>query len=364
MRTHWIIKGALALLVFTPLALAQEEMGEAPAGQDMGIPKPAKELARYKALEGCWKGKGTVAPEPGAPAGEWTSVTETKWGYDGHWLVEKTVISMENMPKLMFKTFYGWDAEQHKFVSYGIGNMGGVCKAEIDWLSDGRMLTTNQMIEQGHRVVDSGLCTWGKNECTFVMKRSIDGGDFFVHVKGTMEKVDAVELPAVDNAFPMPTPQPEMKRIAGMVGDYQMEATMIMAPGTPEMKISATEAVSLKFDGSLMLFKSTGDPAPEMGDFVYHGLGAMAWNPNENRYDMIYINNVGEGGLYHGHWLADQKALVMSFAGTYHGQPCVNQGTTYCDDAGKVKGCENYMIIGTHEPYRAFKGTYTPKRQG
>ncbi len=114
-----------ALLVANPL-VAQED-------QPMGMPQPAKELAKLSRLIGHFKGQGTAKHSPDQPASNWTSITHCRKVLGGHFLREDVRIDMgeEKPAPLMFRTFYGVDQNNKRFTYQSIGNMGHAEKGEL-----------------------------------------------------------------------------------------------------------------------------------------------------------------------------------------------------------------------------------------
>ncbi len=90
-----------AVALFTSPVLAQE---------DMGPPKPAKELEKFSRLIGYWKGEGTAKSGPNTPTSKWTSSSYIRKVLDGHFLREDVRIDSDGwQAPLQFIQFYGYD---------------------------------------------------------------------------------------------------------------------------------------------------------------------------------------------------------------------------------------------------------------
>ena len=148
-------------------------------GQDsaepMGPPKPAPELQKFNRLVGNFEGSGTASMVPGAPAGGWTSQSTYKWILGGHFLQEDTRVDIAamgemKMPPMFFRSFYGWNRENKKYMSCSIGNMGPAEIAEIHWSDNDTMIVVNTGIEEGGSTSTScGLMTiWPKFTPSFL----------------------------------------------------------------------------------------------------------------------------------------------------------------------------------------------------
>ena len=86
------------------------------AQEDMAMPSPPKELQKFERLIGTWTGKGMAVMAPGAPEMPWTSKSMIRKVLNGFFLQEDTVIEAGPNMTLVFRTFYGFDTQNKKYM--------------------------------------------------------------------------------------------------------------------------------------------------------------------------------------------------------------------------------------------------------
>ncbi|MCA8955385.1 MAG: DUF1579 family protein [Planctomycetes bacterium] len=335
---------------------------------------PPAELKKLHRLLGSWEGSGTATMAPGTPATTWTAKQTSSLAVGGHALRDDTVISFpEGTPgiqgPLVFRGYTTWDRENKRFVAYGLSNEGSVNSSEITFIDENTMLSITVGEEQGQKVVDRWV-TWLKGDTlSFKGTRTIGTGDAFTHVEGSYKRTvkgvvpastagDAAQHKGLDLSSFKPfgeVPSP-MAKLNRMAGTYSFEGSMCMAPGGPPMSIGGKEVITPVFGGSVLWLDIHGAP-PKAGGPSYECIGAIAWDKSDNRYKMIYVNNMGESGETDG-WLAGD-VFIGTQSGTRGGQPYLTRSTLQLDSAGRPKSTSSHSLVGTHSPFECFKGNYT-----
>ena len=94
-----------------------------------------------------------------------------------------------------------------------------------------------------------------------------------------------------------------------------------------------------------------------MGSFKYEAWGAYAWNAHKNCYDIIWLSNLGEGGLAECRRSGKNKLILTSSRQTM-GQPMVERTIVDLADDGTVTGIVTTSITADHDPVVSFKASY------
>lgn len=323
-----------------------------------GPPQPAKELAKLERLIGNWVGSGTAVMAPGAPEMPWTATSTFKKAMGGHCLLEETLIDIgpEAPAPIVFKSYYGFDRENNRYVVCGISNMGPGAATELHLVDDDTLVTVESRLEEGKLVVDRWVTKLGKESYSFIGHRAIADGEFFVHVKGSMKRAKTAPRGIALNATASLRPVPaEMQKLSPLDGTYKFEGEMSMAPGQPAIKISGIETLEPVLGGNVLEMHVTGDPIPGMGK--YESWAALVWNPQKGSYTNLYVNNMGQIGSNEGRWVG--KDLVFTHSMLQKGQPTVGRVILRLDEKGGISSVSAHSIVAGGDPFIGFKGTYT-----
>lgn len=242
-----------AVALFASPVLAQE---------DMGFPKPAKELEKFSRLIGYWQGEGTSRSGPGTPMSKWTSSSHIRKVLDGHFLREDLRIDSDGwQTPLQFIQFYGYDQHKKRFIGIGISNMGSAELGEITFQDDNTMIQTSAKLKQGKRVVERWVTKFGDDgKISFVGHEAIGDGDWFVHAQGTSTRIDGepkAKIVDASHAF-MASPTAEMGKLKGLIGTYRFNGEILIMPGTPMRPISG-ESITEPFSYSAQAIPLAAD---------------------------------------------------------------------------------------------------------
>ena len=329
----------LTLILLSSLGFAQMEP-----------PQPAAEMAAYDRLLGSWESSGTVDMQ--GTEGKWTSRSHTRKVMNGHWVRSDTRIDVEGAGSIAFITFFGWDRELQRHVSYEISNMGTITENEVLWPSEDQMMSMSYSTNQGEPKVERWITNFEGDTHTFVGEEAASTGPWRVHVRGSAKKLaeeKPVDLTGLDAFFVQQSP--EMKTAAKMAGVYDFEGWFKMSPDVPKMELSGRETATSRFGGTVIEFTSKGQP----GD--WEGWSAMIYEPTLQRYRMVGIDNMGTGHVTDG-WNTDE-GWVLTNSGTMYGQPIASRMVMTTDDAGKLTGLTAHALMGAMAPYQTFEATYS-----
>ncbi len=333
------------------------------AAAQIGPPQPAAELAKLEPMLGSFEGEGVVTEGPGAKKTRWRSRSHVRKGFGGHWLVEDTVIEFDadmKMPALYFRSFTGFDRERRRFVTLMLSNMGTVSKADLDVLGGGRFAHTSVRRAEGRLVVERSISTYDARGCRFKSMYGRAGAPEITMLEGTLRRVEKVEVGVVEAAFPPEIPKERIEALAPLFGRYELEGSMVPAPGAPKIPVSGVEEISPICGGQLVAFEAQGAP---VGDFSYRGFVALAWNGEESRYEAIYVNNVGEGGWFEAALDPARGALVFVRAGPMMGVLSAQRSVLrFTRKAGLIESID-LVAPGAGRPYTAFAAEFRRTRR-
>ncbi len=346
MRT--LVIASAALLSFQCCAQAQE----GPSG-----PTPPPELAKFDRLLGTFKGTGSVWMAAGPPAMKWTSRARCKKALNDFTLVEETTIDLgEGVPPLLMASFRGYDPGKKQFKVCEMSNMGAISSSVIHWAGNDTMVSVNTSVEGGEVVVDRWVTELAEDSYTFTGHRAVGGADFFVHVKGTMERTDEPFKGFNPlSAKPFNEVAMEMEKLNRIAGQYTMRGTYRPTPGT-EIQISGEEQIIPLFGGGILGAHVKGDPIEGMGG-AYEAYAAFAWDPAKGCYASVYVNNMGEIGDGEIRIVGDK--LISTHVAVRMGQPALARGVMDLAKDGAITKVVSHGMIGANEPTVEFEATYT-----
>lgn len=335
----------LALLLCLPLA-AQG-----------GMPGPAPELAKLKPLAGQWEGSGTALFAPGAPASKWTGKVASEWALGGHWLMTDTEILFEGMPAMRFHEYMGWDGENKRYVQLTVNNIGEGVLNTAHLVGDDTLVVMVPNMREGTPQLERATTKFGADSQSFSLTFFGAVGTAREGVTGTFKRVAKVSVSALGSAPAMGPADPAMAKIARMAGRFEVAGEMIMAPGTPAMKITGVDAIRTLFDGSIVQVATTGTADGMPGTYEAHGY--YAWDATAGAYAVLMVSNMGEVMKGEARFAGD-ATLVQTFAGLRMGQLSVSRSIMHLDAKGHPQKVVNHSCMGTADPMQDFTGTYKP----
>ncbi|MBK8974987.1 MAG: DUF1579 family protein [Planctomycetes bacterium] len=347
MRIEFRAPVALALLVCTIPAVA--------AGQE--LPKPPTQLAKFRPLFGTWSGSGTTVPVAGADAMPWTATMSVEQIHDGFFVQENVRIEVGAPMPLAYRTIYGYDTENQRYVCYTVGNDGSSHFGEYSFPERGVLQMNSAGFRHDTPWLSRGI--WriaGRNRLTYRSEVAEGTGDMRVYVDGAFERADATPPQVVDASFIDPPVAPEMETLARRIaGAFDVKGSMIMMPGMPEQKIHGTETFTPILGGHAVHSAVVGFSEGEEGE--YHADTFWTWNAHDRCYDAVYFDNMGQVGRMQARWQGDD-ALVTTWSGLMMGQPAVSSSVTTVGEHGPVRAV-SHTAFGVAPPMKTFDSTYT-----
>jgi hypothetical protein len=328
-------------------------------------PTPAPELARFDRLLGTWEGTGKVFTAPGAPAVAWTARSTFQKALGGHFVRCDERIEFpadSGMPgALVFRTLYTWDRETRTHKAWTVSNLGKVAGVQVHWLDADTMVTCSAGTQQGQPRLERWTTKLAKDEATILGQQAIGGGEWSVHVEGSMKRAkDAprpVAAPAVKAFLPHGDggANEQIARLGKLLGTYALRGELVMVPGQPAMPISGAETLALAFGGTIVESVIHGDPVPGMPP--YEAWGAWGWDAERGCYASLCADSMGMCCQQEVRWVG--KDLVATLSTTENGSPMVVRTTIKCAADGGVASIQSHSLSAAHDPYVSFKATYT-----
>ena len=215
--------------ILLPFALALPALA-----QEMEIPKPAKELAKYQKLIGSWEGSGQVWMEAGATPTAWTASSTCKEILGGFFFQEDTEVDLggEFTTPLQMRALHGFDNERQSYIMYGVSNNGIGNAEQAYWVGDTLVVSGSGLDpESGLPYVDRTLIKYGKDSYDLEIDRAVGDGDFFTHVSGTFKRAKTAKAGFAREASFMQMPvAPAMGSLGKICGKFDIVGSMIPMP--------------------------------------------------------------------------------------------------------------------------------------
>lgn len=338
---------ALALAVCTLVAPAFAQ-----------TPEPSPKLAAFEPMVGTWTGKGTVIPQEGMPAEEWTATVEIKPILDGFFFQEETIVHVGAPTPMVMRGIYGWDAEHERLVAFGCGNQGISNVGTVYFPSRTTMVIGVAEEQNGVPMVARNTWTFGGDELTYKSERANGAGDWYTEVEGKFERTDVKPKGVTEASFMgVPVAAPMTVLAGKMVGTYDVKGTMTMAPGMPATKIHGTESIQPILGGHTLFSEVRGYAEGDDAEYVGHNY--MCWDPVDNCFDLVFVSNMGEFGKAEARMTEDGH-LVTIASGPMMGQLTASRSIIKFGPTG-VEEVISHLLSGTADPIVNFKGTYARK---
>ena len=319
-------------------------------------PRPAPELQQLAPFIGHWQGSGTAqmgAPEPT----RWESQHGFSWALGGFFVQEDTVVRFSGLPRpLVMRVYLGWDAENGRYVSVSADNDGHVRLDRVEFSADGALvqMATNRM--RGESYVERSTSRVSGDAMTFTIDMLMAQGPSTQGVTGTMRRVDRpAPFPLDAGSFSLEA-NPALRQLGRSAGTYDVQATMRMAPGLPELKITGTDRVSALFDGTVVHVHSSGRAEGMPDDYVaelFYG-----WDDVAQSVRAVLVSNMGEVGEMLGSFTPDNGRFVLVSAARSMGQLATQHMVLTLAADGAPLRAVGTTSLGAAEPYRSWDATY------
>lgn len=322
-------------------------------------PKPAPELQKLAPLIGHWHGTGTAQMGPGEPS-KWESHSTYAWALGNFFVQEDTLVKFSDMPKpLVMRTYFGWDAENHRYVAVGADNDGKVDMHPLQFTDDGAMVQLVESHHEGQTYIERYATKIDGDTMTFAIAMMSASGPSAEAVHGKMTRADKAAPMALDASAFTAKPAPAILQLGKTAGTFAVKASMIMMPGAPAMDITGQDVVRPLFDGTLVHVHTTGKaegiPDEYVGELFY-GFDAF-----HDCIRAVYISNMGEVGEMTGTFTPDNKSFILTSAARYMGQPCAQRMVMELGADGAPVKAVGHTMLGTTAPYESWNATYTRK---
>jgi len=156
-------------------------------------------------------------------------------------------------------------------------------------------------------------------------------------------------------AFNGATPHADLSRLTKSAGDYKTEGQMVMAPGSPPIKIGGVDRFRPVFGGVIFYGHTEGAAEGMPGKYV----GEVFWahDPRRRSLVAVYLSNMGEIMSMDGRWTTDGQLLSTS-NGLYMGKVMVQRMLMQFGTDGAAKSANAHTIVDTAAPYESFQAKY------
>ena len=332
------------LLAWPAVAAAQES------------PQPAPELQKYAPLIGSWHGTGTAQMGPGEPS-KWESRSTYSWALGGFFVQEDTVVTFADMAKpLIMRGYFGWDAENGRYVAAGADNDGHVGMHEVQFLGDGSMVRLVETFHEGQTFLERYTVKVDGDAMAFSIDMMAAAGPASAAVVGTMKRADKPVAVAANASSFTAAPAAPVAALARTAGTFAVEATMRMMPDAPPMQVSGTDVVTPLFGGTIVHVHTTGKAEGIPEEYV----GELYYGYDEKRgcLHAVHVSNMGEIGEMSGGFTEDGRQLVLTAAQRFLGQPAVQRVVMHLDASGAPTKAVGHCLLGTAAPYESWDATY------
>ncbi len=329
------------------------------------IPKPPTQLAKFDRLLGHWSGSGTMISEPGATPITWNATTRMQKVLGGQFVRRSLTADFGNAREpITGLAFLGFDPQTNKFVSGNLSSMAPGFTAEITWRDANTLISLNTRILGNVRIVERFITTIGDGQYSIVGERALDGGNFSPYVKGsyrkiqpsaTVEAVFRVEQPSDLAAARGAAASPQIAKIAGMIGTYKIDGSVIPAPGDTKRAISGNINCTLGLRGTAVELKVKGNATAEMP--ARNAYIAFTWDAAENCYRILFANNLGQLNSNEGRFVGDQ--MIITGTQVQDGKPMVARSVLTFGEDGSLGTVTTHSILGANDPVLTFSARYT-----
>lgn len=298
-------------------------------------PKPAKELEKFAPFLGNWKGSGTFRLTEDGQSEPWEGSGTVRKILDGFAILEDMRVDMgEGVPPLLFRSVYGWDSATRTYRWFTLSNLGFGGTGEARFTSDGKLLVSSEDTDASDRPVLDQTLTWMEGgKYRFLMRRSIAGDEFFVHVQGSYEKSDeALDFGSGTEDLAVAPPTERLKKIAAQVGMWRFEGKVSPMPGAPTFAVRGKENIRRILGGHAFYGESTGEAAE--GDAMrYRGIFHTVWDDATLCYRTLGVDNFGNFEDSRGYLVGDRQ-LVQTAQSYAYGMPVVSRTVLTWNESG------------------------------
>jgi hypothetical protein len=185
------VKRALVLLAVCTLLLAVTSQAQAPQGP----PKPGPELKRLAYFVGTWKTAGEMKPGAFGPGGKMTSSDKAEWMKGGFFVVTHSQ-GTSSMGSGQEVSYTGYDPNEKVYTYHAFNSMGQTVTAKGTVTGDTWNWTSEEKAGGNTTSIKVTIKEVSKNEYTFKMELSQNGGAWSTLAESTSTRVTATAAPA------------------------------------------------------------------------------------------------------------------------------------------------------------------------
>lgn len=325
-------------------------------------PAPAPESKQLAPIVGSWHGKGTMS-EPSGQKTNWTATASFRWVLGGHWLQEDLVFRFEGMEvPFQVRGYLGYDREHARFVSVSASSDG---KVEFEPMTVQKDAVLAIAARQQGPMAYAQRTVWRRDGDALVhtVDMLLAEGASFAIAEGRFERSrpehDAnVDVDLGAKAFMNLPAHADVKRLCRMQGVYDVEGTMVPAPGVPAMAIRGVDTFRAIFGGTVLHGHTDGSAEGMEGRYE----AVVCWARDDANGGLVgvHVSNHGEVGRMQATWTEDGRLLATT-SGQRAGQAMLQRMLLSFDEKGAATGAVGHSIVGASEPAETFRARYAKK---
>lgn len=324
-----------------------------------GAPIPAPESKQLAPIVGSWHGKGTMS-EPSGQKTKWTATASFRWVLDGHWMQEDLVFRFEGMEvPFQVRGYVGYDREHARFVSVSASSDG---KVEFEPVTVQKDAVLAIAARQQGPMAYAQRTVWRRDGDALVhtVDMLLTEGASFAIAEGRFERTrpehDAnVDVDLGAKAFMNSPAHADLQRLCRMQGAYDVEGTMVPAPGVPAMAIRGVDTFRAIFGGTVLHGHTDG--TAEGMDGRYEAVVCWARDDANGGLVGVHVSNHGEVGRMQALWSED-GSLIATSVGKRAGQPVLQRMRMEFDEKGAAKTAVGHSIVGASDSAETFRARY------
>lgn len=321
------------------------------------VPSPPEALSAFDAILGNWEGSGKTWAGPGRELGPWTAVSTASRILDGHFVQEDVRVDIGEMAPapIIFRSIYAWNPHTKRYVCFSMSNLGFGGFGKAYWTADRKLVSTTTRLQQGIPVTEQSVTEYAKDAFTFRLYGSGGGGAFFLQVEGTFRrgKTAFSASQGTEKLALVPVAE-QMRKLEDHWGTWTMKGKLTPMPGAPALAIAGSEEVRPILGGHAHMGIMKGDPVPGAPK-AFRGFFYLAWDPEDNCYRSLSIDNFGFFLVERGYLLGERK-MISTSAPVLYGVPHAIRGMGQWSEDGSEAKFASDRLAGDAPADRSFEG--------
>lgn len=316
------------------------------------------ELNRLRPLLGHWKGSGSASFAPGSPATQWEARGSYREALSGQFVREDFEIRFEGQPvPLVTRAYLGFDRERKAYVQVRANNAGKCELSDLTVVADGSVFSMSVGERGGVPFTERSAWRIEGDTLHLAVDLFLPSGPSVPVVNGRLARTDeAYEADFGASAFEATAPAEALKRLARIAGTYDLEGTVVTAPGAPPLSIRGVETFQSAFGGLILVGTSRGSAEGLPGQ--HEGVVFWGFDARTGSITSVYATNSGDVGGSQSRFTGDGNTLVSVHSSLRRGVPLSQRFVMHVDEHGVVKTVVGHSLLGDAPPLEGYRGNY------